>query len=170
MAQSQTTISGNLGQDPELRFTPTGVAVCRISVGVSDRRYNRETGAWDDGETNWYSVIAWRELAENMAETLTRGTRVVVSGQMKSRTYENREGQKVTVWELTADDVGASLKFAAGTMRRIDRTHVTAPDTSDPWSDGPTEPGTEPAGDSAGQTASAPKSPRARGKATAPAA
>lgn len=147
MADSVITITGNLGDDPELRFTPTGVPVARMSVGVSDRIQDKQSGEWRDGETSWFTVIAWRQMGEHCAETLLRGNRVIVTGPMKSRTWETPEGEKRTSWEITATDIGPSLRFASATIKRTVRNRPTAPD-DDMWAgaDVTTEPGTtEPA-------------------------
>lgn len=140
MPQSQITITGNLGDDPELRFTPSGAPVCKFSVGVTDRFRDRNTNEWRDGDTTWFTVIAWNQMAENCAETLLRGTRVVVTGQMKSRSWETKEGEKRTSWEITADDVGASLRFTSANIRRAARTRPTTPERDDTWAGTDTSP------------------------------
>jgi single-strand DNA-binding protein len=111
---------GNLGGDPELRFTPSGAAVVNFSVGVAERRKTQE-GAWEDGETTWYRCNAWRTLAENIAESLNRGDRVLVLGTIKSRAYENRDGGKGVSWEVEVDAVGPDLRFATARSQRADR-------------------------------------------------
>jgi single-strand DNA-binding protein len=149
--QSYITISGNLGDDPELRFTPSGAPVCRLSVGVTDRQWDKTAGQSRDAGTTWFTVIAWNQLADNCAETLLRGNRVVVSGLMKSRQWETKEGESRTSWEITADDIGASLRFASAQIKRTTRNRPTAPDESDPWADTSpdtsTTTGTSPAAD-----------------------
>lgn len=152
--QSQITVAGNLGDDPELRYTPSGAPVARLSVGVSDRQYDKTSGQWRDAGTTWFTVIAWNTLAENCAESLVRGNRVVVSGLMKSRTWENPEGEKRTTWEITADEIGASLRFASAQIKRTTRNRPTAPE-SDPWADESTStsPATEPGPDNPAQPA-----------------
>ena len=115
------TIVGNLGDDPELRFTPSGQAVCKFRVAQTPRNKSA-AGEWVDGEPLWMQVTAWRGLAENCAESLTRGTRVVVTGRLKSRTYETREGEKRTVTELEADEVGAALTYATAKITKTSRS------------------------------------------------
>lgn len=136
------TIAGNLGTDPELRFTANGNAVVALNVGVDERKRNAETGEWESAGTSWFRVIAWGNLAENIAQTFTRGMRVIVTGAMKQRAYETREGEKRYSWELTADDIGPSLRYATAEVRRASRERP-GPDESDPWA-------TEPAGTTAG--------------------
>jgi single-strand DNA-binding protein len=141
---SQIMIAGNLGDDPELRFTPNGAPVCRLSVGVTDRQYDKTTGQYRDVGTTWFTVIAWNQLAENSAATFTRGNRVIVSGLMKSRSWETPEGEKRTTWEITADEIGPSLRYATAEIKRITRSRP-GPDDSDAWADTGTSPATEPA-------------------------
>ena len=108
MNETTLTMAGNLVADPELRYTPTGAAVVNFRI-ASTARYKGENG-WQDGDTLFMSVTAWRDLAENVAESAQRGTRVIVTGRVKQRTYDGREGGKVTVYELEAADVGISLQ------------------------------------------------------------
>jgi single-strand DNA-binding protein len=114
------TIVGNLGDDPELRFTASGQAVCKFRIAQATRIKHAD-GTYGDGEPVWMSVTAWRGLAENIAETLTRGARAIVTGRLKQRTYETKEGEKKTVYELEADEVGAALTFAQAKIRKIAR-------------------------------------------------
>ena len=116
---AQISFVGNLGGDPELRFTPSGAAVTNFSVGVAERK--RDGDQWVDGETTWYRCNAWRTLAENIAESLTKGTRVVVVGTIKSRSYETREGGKGVAWEVEVDAIGPDLRFATARSQRADR-------------------------------------------------
>jgi len=117
---AQISFVGNLGGDPELRFTPSGAAVTNFSVGVQDRR--KEGDQWVDGETTWYRCNAWRTLAENIAESLTKGTRVVVTGTIRSRSYETREGAKGVSWEVEVDSIGPDLRFATARVQRAERS------------------------------------------------
>jgi len=120
-SENQVTIVGNLTDDPELRYTPNGAAVAKFRVAVN-RRFKDESGQWKDGETSYFSVNAWRSLAENCAETLTRGTRVVVSGRLQMRSWETQEGDKRTVVEIEADEVGPSLRWATAKVERQGRS------------------------------------------------
>ena len=104
------TVVGNLVDDPELRFTPSGAAVAKFRVASTPRTFDRQTNEWKDGESLFLTCSVWRQAAENVAESLTRGTRVVVQGRLKQRSYEDREGVKRTVYELDVEEVGASLQ------------------------------------------------------------
>ncbi|CKO56670.1 single-stranded DNA-binding protein [Mycobacterium tuberculosis] len=106
------TIVGNLTADPELRFTPSGAAVANFTVASTPRIYDRQTGEWKDGEALFLRCNIWREAAENVAESLTRGARVIVSGRLKQRSFETREGEKRTVIEVEVDEIGPSLRYA----------------------------------------------------------
>jgi single-strand DNA-binding protein len=115
------TVIGNLTDDPELRFTPSGAAVANFTVASTPRSFNRQTNGWEDGETLFLRCSIWRQAAENVAESLTRGTRVVVQGRLKSRSYETREGEKRTVMELEVDEIGPSLTWATAKVTRVSR-------------------------------------------------
>jgi single-strand DNA-binding protein len=115
------TIVGNLTNDPELRFTPSGAAVANFTVASTPRNFDRQTNEWKDGETLFMRCSVWRDAAENVAESLTRGTRVVVQGRLKSRSYETKEGEKRTVVELDVDEVGPSLRYASAKVTRAQR-------------------------------------------------
>ena len=108
------TVVGNLTADPELRFTPSGAAVANFTVASTPRNFDRQSGEWKDGEALFMRCNVWRQAAENVAETLTRGMRVMVSGRLKQRSYETREGEKRTVVELEVDEVGPSLQVRHG--------------------------------------------------------
>ncbi|MFB7461694.1 single-stranded DNA-binding protein [Streptomyces sp. NPDC056188] len=112
------TVQGNLVDDPELKFTPSGHAVAKFRVASTPRTFDKSTNEWRDGESLFLTVSAWRSLAENVAESLQRGMRVIVRGQLKQRSYEDREGVKRTVYELEADDVGPSLQRATATVTK----------------------------------------------------
>ncbi|HEY0816807.1 MAG TPA: single-stranded DNA-binding protein [Pseudonocardia sp.] len=115
------TVVGNLTADPELRFTPSGAAVANFTVASTPRNFDRQSGEWKDGEALFLRCNVWRQAAENVAETLTRGMRVMVSGRLKQRSYETREGEKRTVVELEVDEVGPSLKYATAKVNRVSR-------------------------------------------------
>lgn len=115
------TVIGNLTQDPELRFTPSGAAVANFTVASTPRTFDRQSNEWKDGETLFLRCSVWREAAENVAESLTRGTRVIVSGRLKSRSYETKEGEKRTVIEMDVDEVGPSLRYATAKVTRTQR-------------------------------------------------
>jgi single-strand DNA-binding protein len=121
------TVIGNLTSDPELRFTPGGHAVANFTVASTPRQFNRQTNEWDDGETLFLRASLWRDPAENVAESLTKGMRVIVSGRLKSRTYETKEGEKRTVIELEVDEIGASLRYATAKIMRKARPDQVAP-------------------------------------------
>jgi single-strand DNA-binding protein len=115
------TIIGNITADPELRFTPSGAAVANFTVASTPRQFDRTSNEWKDGETLFMRCSVWRDAAENVAESLQRGTRVLVSGRLKSRSYETKEGEKRTVIELDVDEVGPSLKYATAKVNRTQR-------------------------------------------------
>jgi single-strand DNA-binding protein len=122
MNETTFTITGNLTSDPELRFTPSGTAVANLTVAATPRRFDKASGGWVDGEALFLRCTVWRQAAENVAESLTRGARVVVIGRLRSSTVETREGDKRTTLELDVEDIGASLKFATVTLTRAQRT------------------------------------------------
>jgi single-strand DNA-binding protein len=174
------TVVGNLVDDPELRFTPSGAAVASFRVASTPRTMNRQTNQWEDGESLFLSCSAWRQMAENVAESLVRGTRVVVQGRLKQRSYETREGEKRTVYEIDVDEVGPSLKYATAKVTKTSRSGggfgdssggggagaaggaATRPGSDDPWATRPSEPAAAPAapgGDSWGGGGSADEPP-----------
>ncbi len=112
------TVVGNLVDDPELRFTPSGAAVAKFRVASTPRTFDRQTNEWKDGESLFLTCSVWRQAAENVAESLTKGTRVVVQGRLKQRSYDDREGIKRTVYELDVDEVGASLRNATAKITK----------------------------------------------------
>ncbi len=116
------TLIGNLTGDPELRFTPSGAAVANFTVASTPRTFDRQTNEWKDGETLFMRCSVWRDAAENVAESLQRGTRVVVTGRLKSRSYETKEGEKRTVVELDVDEVGPSLRYATAKVNKTQRS------------------------------------------------
>ena len=115
------TVVGNLVDDPELRFTPSGAAVANFRIASTPRTFDRQTNEWKDGDALFLSCSVWRQAAENVAESLQRGMRVVVQGRLKQRSYETREGEKRTVVELEVDEVGPSLAFATAKVTRASR-------------------------------------------------
>jgi single-strand DNA-binding protein len=128
------TITGNLTADPELRFTGTGTAVAAFTVAASRRVYDQATDGWKDGDTLFLRCSAWRDLADHAAESLTKGTRVIVTGRLKQRQYETPEGDKRTVYELDVEDLGPSLKWATAKIARTSRDKVPHPaDDGDSW-------------------------------------
>lgn len=120
-SDNQIIIVGNLTDDPELRYTPNGAAVVKFRVAVN-RRYKDEAGNWKDGDTSYFTVNGWRTLAENVAESLTRGTRVLVAGRLQMRSWETQEGDKRTVVEIEADEIGPSLRWATAKVERQSRS------------------------------------------------
>src|SRR5213596_1103534 len=115
------TVIGNLTDDPELRFTPSGAAVAKFRVASTPRTMDRTSNEWKDGEPLFLACTVWRQAAENVAESLQRGSRVIVSGRLKQRTYETREGEKRTVFEVEVDEVGPSLRNATAKINRGQR-------------------------------------------------
>ena len=115
------TLVGNLTSDPELRFTPSGAAVANFTVASTPRTLDRQSNEWKDGETLFMRCAIWREAAENVAESLTKGTRVVVTGRMKSRSFTTKEGDNRTVIEMDVDEVGPSLRYATAKVNRTSR-------------------------------------------------
>jgi len=124
MAAGDTTITviGNLTDDPELRFTPSGAAVAKFRVASTPRFMDKTSNEWKDGEPLFLSCTVWRQAAENVAESLQRGARVIVSGRLKQRTYETREGEKRTVIELEVDEIGPSLRYATAKVQKMSRS------------------------------------------------
>ena len=116
------TVVGNLTDDPELRFTPSGAAVAKFRVASTPRTMDRTSNEWKDGEPLFLACTVWRQAAENVAESLQRGSRVVVQGRLKQRTYETREGEKRTVFELEVDEIGPSLRYATAKVQKMSRS------------------------------------------------
>jgi single-strand DNA-binding protein len=115
------TVIGNLTADPELRFTQSGAAVANFTVASTPRTFDRQSGEWKDGEALFLRCNIWRQSAENVAESLTRGARVIVSGRLKQRSFETREGEKRTVVELEVDEIGPSLRYATAKVNKVSR-------------------------------------------------
>ncbi|MDQ5975639.1 MAG: single-strand DNA-binding protein [Actinomycetota bacterium] len=141
------TIVGNLTGDPELRFTPSGAAVASFTVASTPRVLDKATNEWKDGEALFMRCSVWRQYAENVAESLTKGMRVVVTGRLKQRSYETREGEKRTVVEMEVDEVGPSLKYATAKVNKVQRGGGgfggdsggagSSGSSDDPWAAGP---------------------------------
>ena len=119
---TQITIAGNLVDDPELRFTPAGQPVARFRVASTPRFRDNSTGEWKDGDSLFLTCNVWRQAAENVAESLQRGMRVIVSGRLRQRSYETKEGEKRTVYEVEVDDVGPSLRNASAKVAKVSRS------------------------------------------------
>ncbi|HIW29877.1 MAG TPA: single-stranded DNA-binding protein [Candidatus Luteococcus avicola] len=116
--ETPITLIGNLTADPELRFTPSGAAVASFTVASTPRTFDRQSNEWRDGEAMFLNCSVWRQAAEHVAESLTKGMRVIVNGRLKSRSYETREGEKRTVFEVEVDEVGPSLRYATAKVTR----------------------------------------------------
>ena len=116
------TVVGNLVDDPELRFTPSGAAVANFRIASTPRTFDKQSNEWKDGDSLFLSCAVWRQAAENVAESLQKGMRVVVTGRLKSRHYETREGEKRTVFEIDVEEVGPSLKYATAKVTRTTRS------------------------------------------------
>jgi single-strand DNA-binding protein len=143
MAAGDTTITmiGNLVDDPELRFTPSGAAVAKFRVASTPRYLDKATNEWKDGESLFLQCQIWRQAAENVAESLTKGMRVILSGRLKQRSYETKEGEKRTVFEVEVDEVGPSLRNATAKVTRTQRAGgsggAAAPASTDSFNDDP---------------------------------
>ena len=119
---TQITIAGNLVDDPELRFTPAGQPVAKFRIASTPRYLDKNTNEWKDGDSLFLTCNVWRQAAENVAESLTRGMRVIVSGRLRQRSYETKEGEKRTVYEIEVDDVGPSLRNASAKVNKVARS------------------------------------------------
>ena len=119
---TQITIAGNLVDDPELRFTPAGQPVAKFRIASTPRYLDKSTNEWKDGDSLFLTCNVWRQAAENVAESLTRGMRVIVSGRLRQRSYETKEGEKRTVYEVEVDDVGPSLRNASAKVNKVARS------------------------------------------------
>ena len=136
--ETTVTIIGNLTADPELRFTPAGAAVANFTVASTPKRFDKQSGEWKDGDALFLRCNIWRQPAENAAETLTRGMRVIVTGRLRQRSFETREGEKRTVVELEADEVGPSLRYATAKVNKVTRGSAgDSGGTDDPWANAP---------------------------------
>ncbi|GAB3675232.1 single-stranded DNA-binding protein [Saccharopolyspora tripterygii] len=142
------TVVGNLTADPELRFTPSGAAVANFTIASTPRTFDRQSGEWKDGEALFLRCNIWRQAAENVAETLTRGMRVIAQGRLRQRSFETKEGEKRTVVELEVDDIGPALKYATAKVNKVSRggggggfgggsSAPAGPPADDPWGSAP---------------------------------
>jgi single-strand DNA-binding protein len=137
------TVIGNLTSDPELRWTPSGAAVANFTIASTPRTLDRQTQEWKDGEALFLRCSVWRQAAENVAESLTRGSRVMAQGRLRQRSFDTKEGEKRTVIELEVDEIGPSLRYATAMVARASRSGDGRPgdgraggergDTADPW-------------------------------------
>jgi len=140
--ETTVTVVGNLTSDPDLRFTPGGSAVANFTVASTPRVFDRESGAWRDGDPLFLRCSLWREYAENAAESLGRGTRVVVHGRLRQRSYDTKEGEKRTVMELEVDEIGPSLRYATARVTKVSR--ATGGEGSSSWAPEPVAAGKPP--------------------------
>lgn len=139
--ETTITVIGNLTNDPEMRFTQSGSAVSNFTIASTPKTFDRQSNEWKDGETLFLRASVWREMAENVAESLTKGMRVIVTGRLKSRSYDTKEGEKRTVIELEVDEIGPSLRFANAKVNRTQRNSngggfggtQAAAQQEDPW-------------------------------------
>jgi len=135
------TIIGNLVNDPELRYTPSGQAVATFRVASTPRHLDKAANEWKDGESLFLSCNVWRQAAENVAESLQRGMRVVVVGRLKQRSYETKGGDKRTVYEIEVDEIGPSLRNASAKVTKTSRSSAPAAAAEDPWAANPSDSG-----------------------------
>ena len=117
---------GNLTDDPEVRFTPSGTAVANLTIATTARRYDRQSKAWVDGDTTYIKLVVWNEQAETVADSLRKGMRVIVQGRWTQRTYESRSGEKHTAFEVRVDEIGPSLRWASAEVKKVQRASATA--------------------------------------------
>ncbi|WP_399559093.1 single-stranded DNA-binding protein (plasmid) [Streptomyces sp. NBC_01136] len=140
MSSTPITIVGNLTDDPELRFTPSGSAVVKFSVAVNRQRYNRQTDAWEDAGTDFHRVTAWNYLAQNVAETLTKGSRVLVFGELRQSHWTDEKTQeKRSGWDVTASAVGPELTFATAKVSKVKTRDGQSVGPDDPWNTAATQ-------------------------------
>lgn len=145
--ETTVTVVGNVTAEPELRFTPSGAAVASFTVASTPRTFNKNSNQWEDGDPLFLRCSIWRQYAENVAESVTKGMRVVVTGRLKQRTFETQQGEKRTVVELDADEVGPSLRYATATVNRVSREggqqqtrQAPQAPPADPWDQPPPAP------------------------------
>ena len=138
MNETQITIRGRLTGDPELRFTPSGAAVANFTIATNPRTFDRQTNEWKDGPATFWRCSAWRDMAENVAESLTKGSAVVAVGSVAGREYETNAGEKRTAFEVTLDAIGPDLRWATARPVKASRDGASAP-TSDPWATQPAQ-------------------------------
>lgn len=137
------TLVGNLTADPELRFTPSGAAVANFTVASTPRQFDRQTNEWKDGDAMFLNCSVWRQAAENVAESLTKGMRVVVQGRLKSRSYDDREGNRRTVFEVDVDEIGPSLRYATAKVTRTSGGGGGSNHGGDSWNSGASRGGSQ---------------------------
>ena len=142
--ETMITVVGNLTSDPELRYTPSGAGVASFTIASTPRTLDRQTGEWKDGEALFLRCNIWRQAAENVAESLTRGARVIATGRLRQRSYEDKAGEKRTVVELEVDEIGPSLRYANATVNKVTRSgggggfgNTGTAASDDPWGSGP---------------------------------
>lgn len=132
----EITIVGTAVREPELRYTQTGTAVANVTLAANDRRFDKNTGQWADNGATFLRCTCWREMAENIAESLQQGARVIVTGQLRQREWTDNEGNQRTSFEVDVTEIGASLRWATATVRKATRNGVTTATTApagDPW-------------------------------------
>ncbi|MFF4350875.1 single-stranded DNA-binding protein [Streptomyces sp. NPDC001530] len=133
VGETPLTVVGNLTDDPELRFTPSGAALAKFSVASTPRTYDKASGQWQDGTAMFLRCTAWRDLAEHIAESLTKGMRVVVTGRLRQHNWQNEQGENRSMLGLEVDDIGPSLQFATATVERAGRKPAASAPGNDPW-------------------------------------
>lgn len=148
--ETNITIVGNLVDDPELRFTASGVAVANFRVASTPRFFDKQSGEWRDGDSLFLSCSVWRQYAENVAESLTKGTRVIVTGRLKQRSYETQQGERRTVMEVEVDEVGPCLRSATAKVARVSRDGGYGGGGGAPAAQPPADPWASPAGGGSG--------------------
>ncbi|MER6047554.1 single-stranded DNA-binding protein [Streptomyces sp. NPDC001793] len=136
MGETPITIIGNLTADPEVRFTPSGAALAKFTVASTPRTYDKESGQWKDGTAAFFRCAAWRQLAEHIADSLAKGSRVVLSGRIRQHNWQTPEGENRSMLAVEVDDIGPSLQFATATVQRTQRNTPTGAN-GDPWATGP---------------------------------
>jgi single-strand DNA-binding protein len=142
MARNTVSVAvvGNLTGEPEMRFTPAGVAVARFTVAVNERTFNKDSAKWEDGNASFYRCTAWRGLAENVVESLPKGTRVVMCGELRQRSWRNDAGDLVSMWEVTVDAIGPDLSYATAAVKKMSRSSRDEVPPDDAWATGSREP------------------------------
>ncbi|GGV39549.1 single-stranded DNA-binding protein [Kitasatospora herbaricolor] len=152
VGETPVTVVGNLTDDPELRFTPAGVAMAKFTIASTPRTYDKNTGQWRDGTALFLRVTAWREMAEHVTESLTKGMRVVATGRLVQHNWQTPEGENRSMLGLDLDDIGPSLRFATAKVTRTQRPgQPTQTPAADPWSTAAPAPASAPAGGGFGQ-------------------
>jgi single-strand DNA-binding protein len=142
--ETTLTVIGNLTADPELRFTANGTAVANFTVASTPRTFDRQSGTWTDGDALFLRCTLWRQAAENAAESLSRGARVLVEGRLRQRSFETKDGERRTVFELDVDEIGPSLKFATATVNKAVRRDRNEPAGEDAWTNPAADPVSQP--------------------------